>query len=109
MGPGGELLLNRGQITPQVVVQNGSLGRINFAEADVRKPLLAVSDCNKKGNPVWFDDDRSCIIPAGALELPEVRKLIAAIEKKIQLHPTNGTYAMRTWEQPEGPFQGPGW
>ena len=46
---------------------------------------------------------------AGALELPEVRKLIAQIKQKIQLHPNNGTYTMRTWEQPEGPFQGPGW
>ena len=51
-GPGGELMANQGQMSPEVLVESGDIGRINFAAADVRKPLLAVSAVNKKGSPV---------------------------------------------------------
>ena len=61
MGPGGDLIPNRGQMSPEVIVESGDTGRINFSEADVRKPLLAVSAVNAKGSPVWFDGAQTFI------------------------------------------------
>ena len=97
------------EIITEVLLENGGIGRLPFAAADIRKPLLAVSDCNKRGNPVWFDNEDSFIIPAQALELPAIRKAIAAVKKKIQLHLDNGTFKLRNWTKPATPFQGPGW
>ena len=108
MGPGGDLIPNRGQMSPEVIVESGDAGRMNFAEADVRKPLLAVSAINAKGSPVWFDGQDSFILPKSATQLPEVRDLIRQIKSKIRLHQQRGTYVMKTWRKPTGPFQGPG-
>ena len=109
MGPGGHLMKNQGQMSPEIVVESGAVGRINFAAADIRKPLLAVSAINAKGSPVWFDGSESFILPKGSENLPEIRRLIKLIRSKIKLHQKNGTYAMRAWRRPTGPFQGPGW
>ena len=108
MGPGGDLIPNRGQMQPQIIVESGDTGIMNFAEADVRKPLLAVSAINAKGSPVWFDGVDSFILPKSATKLPEIRDLIRQIKSKIRLHQSRGTYVMRTWRKPSGPFQGPG-
>ena len=109
MGPGSDLIANRGQMSPEVVVESGEIGRINFAEAEVRKPLLAVSAINAKGSPVWFDGRESFIIPKSFQLIPDVRALIKQIKSKIRLHQNRGTYTMRAWKKPLGPFQGPGW
>ena len=108
MGPGGDLIPNRGQMTPELIVESGGTGRLNFAEAEVRKPLLAVSAVNSKGSPVWFDGVQSFILPKGAPELIEIRTLIRKMKSKIRLHQKGGTFVMRTWRKPTGPFQGPG-
>ena len=105
----GKVIDNRGEFTSELLVETGEMGKLNFADADVRKPLLAVSSCNSKGNPVWFDGHRSYWIPAGAPQLEQIRQLIAGIDKKIKLHLENGTYKMRAWKKPSGPFQGPWW
>ena len=88
---------------PQVVVESGDTGAMNFAEAEVRKPLLAVSAINSKGSPVWFDGEDSFILPKSATKLPEIRDLIRQIKSKIRLHQSRGTYVMRTWRKPSGP------
>ena len=85
------------------------MGRVNFAAADVRKPLLAVSAVNGKGCPVWFDGPESFIVPKGAAQLPEIRNLIQQIKAKIKLYQHKGTYVMKAWHKPSGPFHGPGW
>ena len=109
LGAGDEKIPNQGQITPQMVVESGALAKVPFAAARVRKPLLSVSACNRKGNPGWFDGERSYLLPHDAEELPEIRRLIAKVQSKIKLHLSNGVYKMKTWRKPAGPFQGPGW
>ena len=108
MGPGGDLIPNRGQMTPEIVVESGDIGRLNFADAEVRKPLLAVSAVNRKGSPVFFDGAHSYILPKGAKELTEIRSLVRKVQQKIKLHENKGTFVMRTWRKPSGPFAGPG-
>ena len=77
-----------GQITPTRMMANGLVSKTKFQAADIRKPLLAVSGLNDKGNPVWFDHDQtggSFIIPKSAPELKEIRKLIMNIQTRVRL------------------------
>ena len=108
MGAGGELIANQGQMSPEMMVENGCIGRMNYQAADVRKPLAAVSAINAQGNPVWFDGEKSYILPAGAPELKALRDTIQKVNQKIQLHCINGVYKMKSWARPATPFQGPG-
>ena len=109
MAAAGKIIKNLGRIVPQMIVETGDLGSVDFSAADVQKLLLAVSAVSKKGNPCWFDGESSFIIPGTAEELSQIRALIAAISAKIPLHLENGTFKMRSWSPPSRPFQGPGW
>ena len=107
-GKGSEGIPNLGQMDCQMVVETGDVGNMNLDAAEVRKPLLAVSSCNNKGNPVWFDGHKSCIIPGTAAQVKQIRALIAKITQRIPLHYKNGTYHMKTWRKASSrPFQGP--
>ena len=55
-GPGGEKILNEGQLKADMVLENGAEGKFTFQTADLRSPLLAVSAVNDKG--IW-----SCLTP----------------------------------------------
>ena len=88
--------------------KHAARAKVKFQAGDIRKPLLAVSTSNAKGNPVWFDGERSYVIPGSASQLPEIRNLIRQIEAKIRLHLENGVFKMRTYKVPKGPFVGPG-
>ena len=83
------------------MVESGEIGRLNYAGAQVRKPLLAVSDLVAKGNMTIFDED-SFIIPSTAPELILIRQLIAQAKGKIPLHQEKGIYKLRNWELPSG-------
>ena len=91
-----------------MVLESGQAGAVKFQAADVRKPLLAVSSCNKKGNPVWFDNDESFILTGGSPEIKQIHALIQQIKSKVKLHQKNGTYVMRSWAKPKGLFRGQG-
>ena len=106
-GSGSAGMPNLGEMKLDMVLESGDDGALTMQAADVRKPLLAVSALNKKGNPVWFDNDQSFIIPSTAENLAKVRQLIKSIKNQIPLHPTNGVYTMRGWKRTR-PFQGPG-
>ena len=76
------------------------LGQFTFQAADcIREngPLLAVSDLNAKGNPTWFDGERSYIIPGAAKELGALRAMIQKVEHKVPLHLKNGVFKMKAW------------
>ena len=90
-------------------MKEGDVGSMCYQAARVKKPLIAVSDCKKKDNPVWFDGHNSFIIPGKSKEVPQLRKLINSIQKKIRLHKKNGVFTMKTWQRPTSPFQGQGW
>ena len=70
---------NLGQMTCESVIETGDTCQTNFDAAEVRKPLLAVSDLNGRENPCWFDGEQSYIIPAGSAEIPELRALIQKV------------------------------
>merc|ERR1712079_138998 len=86
VGPSpGTKIPNLGQFTARRTLANGLLSATKFQAAEIRKPLLAVSGLNDKGNPVWFDHDQtggSFIIPKGTPELQQIRKLIAQMKSK---------------------------
>ena len=108
VGPFGATTPNQGDLNTEVVLETGDTGNMTFAGADVRKTLLSVSSVNQRGNPCWFDGDSSFIIPAGAEQLPEIRRLILAVKKKVQMHMNNGVFHIKTWKKPSRPFQGQG-
>ena len=108
VGPSGHTMKNQGEMSPLMVLESGQTGAVKFQAADVRKPLLAVSSCNKKGNPVWFDSDESFIITGSSPEVKQIRALIQQIKNKVRLHQKNGTYIMKSWAPPKGPFRGQG-
>ena len=60
---------NLGQLKPEMLLENGNDGRFTFQAAEVRKPLLAVSSVNDKGNLVLFDNEGSFIIPGTSTAL----------------------------------------
>ena len=100
---------NEGQINPRAVLETGVSGSFSYAAADVRKPLMAVSACNAKGNACWFDGQDSHILPKTCPQLAKIRKLIAEASGKIPVHFENGVYCLHTWVEPdECPFQGQG-
>ena len=107
VGPGGEKIPNQGQFTPKMVTEPGSIGQVTFQAGKVRRPLMAVSRVNDKGNPVLFDGEASFILPGGTALVEEIRALVKKIPGKVPLHRRNGVYNMRAWQAP-GPFGGRG-
>ena len=97
VGPGGEVIPNLGEVVTHVKLENGTTGKLTFQGAAVRKPLLAVSDINQKGNLVIFDGSASFIIPGTAAEMKELRAVIAKIKGKVKLEKKNGVFTMRAW------------
>ena len=108
IGPSGATTPNQGELKAEAVLETGDMGQMNFAGADVRKTLLSVSSVNQRGNPCWFDGERSYIIPAGAEQLPEIRRLILAVKRKVQMHMNNGVFHIKTWKKFSRLFQGQG-
>ena len=79
---------------------NGIVGGVKFQGAKVRKPLLAVSSLNDRGNPCWFDHDStggSYIIPKDSPELVEIRRLIGKIKMRVRMERKGGIFQLRNW------------
>ena len=93
VGPGpGNKIPNLGQFTTQRMIANGLISNTKFQAAKVRKPLLAVSGLNDRGNPVWFDHDQtggSFIIPKNSPELQKIRELIQQVKARVRLERKN--------------------
>ena len=105
----GTAMPNLGQLNPQVFLESGDAGALNYQAAKVKKPLMAVTDCNKRQNPVIFDGHHSCILPSNCPQLAHIRQLIQEATKKIPLHWEKGVYKMKTWIKPRNaPFAGQG-
>ena len=88
-------------MTAKRLMPNGVVSATKFQAADIRKPLLAVSGMNDRGNPVWFDHDQtggSCIIPKGSPELAQIRKLISHIQTRVKLERKGGVFQLRNWK-----------
>ena len=92
---------NRGQKRFKTCNKKGMKSGMTFQDVKVRKPLAAVSDINQKGNMVIFDCRESAILPAGAPELEEIRKLLKKVKDRVALEEKNGTFIMSLWMQTE--------
>ena len=98
LGPAGEEIPNQGQMMTSMTIEGQREGRFTFQAAPVRKPLLAVSSVNDRGNLVVFDGSESFIIPGKGPQVAQLRKLIQDMTGKIKLHRKNGVYTMRAWK-----------
>ena len=99
LGPSGEEIPNQGQLSISMILEGGREGRFTFQAAPVRKPLLAVSSVNDKGNMVIFDGESSYIIPGGATAaVTQIRKIVEDLPGKVKLHRKNGVYTMKAWQ-----------
>ena len=77
-------------------------GEFKVAEG-LNKALLAVSDCNDKGNVAVFDNDGSGIIPRDSPEGKEIRRLTKlALEKQrgVEVKRKGGVFVMPVWLMP---------
>ena len=99
LGPAGEEIPNEGQISTSMTLEGGREGRFTFQAAPVRKPLLAVSSVNDKGNLVIFDGENSYIIPGRNSPLvTKIRQLVQDVPGKVRLYRKNGVYTMKAWK-----------
>ena len=89
-------------------LDDGRLTQSTYQAAKVRKPLMAVSSVNDKGNLVIFDEKGSCIIPGGDKDLiSQIRSLVDKVPDKVKLHRKNGVFHMKAWKLKSGfPRQG---
>ena len=65
--------------------------------------MMAVSDCNDKGNVAVFDNGASGIIPCDSPEGREIRRLTRealARQNGVEVHRKNGVYVMPMWIAP---------
>ena len=76
-----------------MTLEGGREGRFTFQAAPVRKPLLAVSSVNGKGNMVIFDGENSYMIPGrNSPIVVKIRQLDQDGPGKKRLCRNNGVY-----------------
>ena len=103
VGPGGEQIPNEGQFHVRMRLDDGKHATTLFQAAQVKKPLLAVSSCNDKGNLVLFDGNESFIFPSTRKDLiQKLRAIVKDVPDKIRLHRKNGVYHMKAWRSKAG-------
>jgi hypothetical protein len=103
LGPGKERIPNRGQKSLSVkTAEDGPTRKMTFQDAEVRKPLAAVSGITGKGNVVLFDKRGSFIAPAESPEVEQIRGLIRQVKNRIELEEKRGIYIMPVWVQTKG-------
>ena len=98
MGPGQERIPNRGQKKWRVKTANDqSIKSMTFQDANVRKPLAAVSGITARNNVVFFDKKGSFIVPADSAEVEDIRRLVMRAKNRIELEEKKGVYVMPIW------------
>ena len=84
-------------------LEDGTPAKSTFQAARVRKPLMAVSSVNDKGNLVLFDGAESFILPGTNKELiRRLRALVKQVPNKVPLHRKNGVFHMKAWRLKPG-------
>ena len=103
IGPTGDRINNEGQFTVPMRLNDGRNSQPRFQAGPVRKPLMAVSSVNDKGNLVVFDGNGSFIIPGTQKELiSQLRALIQKVPDKVPLQRKNGVFHMKAWKLKPG-------
>ena len=103
VGPSGEKIPNQGQFVVPMRIEDGRHVNTTYQAAQVRKPLMAVSSVNDKGNLVLFDGLESFIIPGTEKGLiRQLRDLVQRIPGKVPLHRKNAVFHMKAWKLKPG-------
>ena len=92
-------MANLGEMEASGLTTEGEQMSITFQAAKVRKPLMAVSSVNDKGQMVLFHLKGSYLIPAHAPEVTTIRNLVAQAQGKVTPHRENGIFNMRVWHK----------
>ena len=82
------------------MTKEGAVATTVWQDAAVRKPLMAVSACEDKGNMTIFDKHGSCILSGNSPEIGQIRALLKKASKKVAVERTGGTYSFRMWRMP---------
>ena len=97
VGPGSEVIPNRGEIE-FMVKRSGSgaprMGRMILQDAKVRKALGAVSGFCDRNNFVIFDNSGSYIVNKDAAGAQKVLKALEGIQDKIEMKRENGVHTL---------------
>ena len=107
MGPGKEVLKNRGQrkVRLRLGEESGPIAGVRFQDAEVRRPILAVSESEEAGNSLWFDREGSFLLPKDCPEQAKIRRLVQQAKRKLQMKKEKGVFKLDAWvEPPAGPF-----
>ena len=103
VGPDGSKIANNGQFDVKVRLDDGRITKSTYQAVEVRKPLMAVSSVNDKGNLVLFDEKGSFIIPGTNKDLiSRLRALVKQAPDKVELHRKNGIFHMKAWKLKPG-------
>jgi hypothetical protein len=103
VGPAGDKICNEGQFVVPLRLNDGRITQSTYQAAQVRKPLMAVSSVNDKGNLVVFDGNGSFIIPGTQKDLiGQLRALIQKVPDKVPLQRKNGVFHMKAWKLKPG-------
>ena len=97
IGAGGERVRNRGQRRGKLLFESGKTGPTTLQDADVRKPLIAVSETCDENNICLFSNTGSMV---ASLRDPIVQKIVALskqVQDKIDVHREKGTYHIPAW------------
>ena len=100
-GPGEETIPNRGEFSEKVMTQEGAVVGTTWQDAEVRKPLMAVSACSDRGNMTIFDGEGSFILSGRSEEILAIRQLVQKATKKVMVERSGGTYSFRMWRVPK--------
>ena len=101
--PDGTKIANTGQFESKVRLDDGRVTKSIYQAVAVRKPLMAVSSVNDKGNVVIFDEKGSFILPGTNKDLiKKLRDLVQQSPDKVELHRKNGIFHMKAWKLKPG-------
>ena len=86
VGPDGSKIANNGQFDVRVLLEDGRTTKSTYQAVEVRKPLMAVSSVNDKGNLVLFDEKGFFILPGTNNDLiSRLRAFVQQAPDKVKL------------------------
>ena len=102
IGPGGELIPNKGERCGKMMFENGIIANARLQEGEVRRPLLAVSQVEYQGNVTFFPSKWPIVTPMSDPAVQKMLELLPQIKTGIKVHRVNNTYRIPCWIQEGG-------
>ena len=103
VGAGEERIPNQGERRGRLMFEHGKTGFTTFQEAEVRQPLVAVSETCDKNDICLFTNEKcgSMVAPVRDPIVQEILRLAQQLKDKIEVHRVKGTYHIPAWIVPE--------